>query len=383
MRAYSYLHSAEAIIQTYDGRLPLAAWLKAYFREHKKFGSRDRKEIAHACYSYYRGGRLFAGLPVTEVLLRCLLLSPGPSQEILQSLRPEWIEWLSRPLEEKLSFLGVLQLRPIFPLHAHLGEAIDEKPFLLSHLVQPNLHLRLRPGREAGVLGKIKASGLPYATCGPQCLALPNGSKVEDLIALNHEAVVQDRSSQEVLHMLEGYLDPLRPFSAWDCCTASGGKAIQLADMYPHARLTVSDIRESILVNLRKRFTEAGIRSYRSFVADVGGAPFAVPGTYDLVVCDAPCSGSGTWSRTPEQLHFFRDTQIGHYTDLQESIALHAAQQVKAGGYFLYITCSVFEAENEGMVKKLSAAMSLEKSAYCKGYRQKADTLFAALFRKL
>ena len=59
MRAYSYLNSARTILQLYDGNLPLAAWLKQYFKAEKKFGSSDRKMVSHICYCFYRLGAAF------------------------------------------------------------------------------------------------------------------------------------------------------------------------------------------------------------------------------------------------------------------------------------------------------------------------------------
>ncbi|HYK56845.1 MAG TPA: Fmu (Sun) domain-containing protein, partial [Flavisolibacter sp.] len=104
---------------------------------------------------------------------------------------------------------------------------------------------------------------------------------------------------------------------------------------------------------------------------------------FDLVICDAPCSGSGTWSRTPEQLKFFKKEKIEQYAQLQKSIALNAAKSVKLQGYFLYITCSVFKKENEEVVAfiKANTPLQLVSSKYFMGYDRRADTLFAALFR--
>jgi 16S rRNA (cytosine967-C5)-methyltransferase len=56
----SYLFSAQNIIRAYDGMIPFAAWVKNYFRENKKFGSRDRKNILQLCYGYFRLGKAFS-----------------------------------------------------------------------------------------------------------------------------------------------------------------------------------------------------------------------------------------------------------------------------------------------------------------------------------
>ncbi|HUQ97763.1 MAG TPA: hypothetical protein VM010_08860, partial [Chitinophagaceae bacterium] len=106
---------------------------------------------------------------------------------------------------------------------------------------------------------------------------------------------------------------------------------------------------------------------------------------FDLIICDAPCSGSGTWGRTPEQLHYFTSDKIETYAQMQKDILQNVSKYLKTGGLLLYSTCSVFEKENEAVVAfvKEKNNMGFLKSAYYKGYTQKADTLFAALFKAL
>ena len=68
---------------------------------------------------------------------------------------------------------------------------------------------------------------------------------------------------------------------AWDCCAASGGKSILLKDKFPRVQLTVSDIRETILRNLRQRFQRAGIKDYHAFVADLSKPSFLIIKKFD------------------------------------------------------------------------------------------------------
>ncbi|HEX2533926.1 MAG TPA: Fmu (Sun) domain protein, partial [Chitinophagaceae bacterium] len=140
-------------------------------------------------------------------------------------------------------------------------------------------------------------------------------------------------------------------------------------------------IRESILHNLKQRFREAGVTRYNTRVLDVAGGR-RPRGYFDIILCDAPCTGSGTWGRTPEQLYFFTEDRIAHYVQLQRRIAREASRALKRGGYFLYITCSVFQEENESVVAYLQEGTELKlvSQQYHSGYTQKADTLFSALF---
>lgn len=169
----------------------------------------------------------------------------------------------------------------------------------------------------------------------------------------------------------------------WDVCAASGGKSILLWDLIGPFDLTVSDSRASILSNLSTRFSEAGIQGYKKFVADLT-RPVSFEGNkkFDLMVVDAPCTGSGTWGRTPEQLVFFEQEKIGEYVQLQRQILTNSLPHLKPGGRLVYITCSVFKEENEGNVKWLEENFSLTclGSGSIEGYTKRADSLYSAFF---
>jgi 16S rRNA (cytosine967-C5)-methyltransferase len=141
-------------------------------------------------------------------------------------------------------------------------------------------------------------------------------------------------------------------------------------------------VRKSILQNLSNRFLRAGIKDYRSFIADSATTNTHVRVPYDLIICDAPCSGSGTWSRSPEQLYFFTKDKIDYYSNLQKRIVKNVSRFLAANGHLLYITCSVFEKENEDVVAWVQQHTNLKarSTTYYKGYNIKGDTLFVALF---
>ena len=385
MRSHSYINSARSIIEQYDGSMPLATWLKNFFRAEKKFGSRDRKLVTHLCYCYYRLGKAFSETAMEErILLANYLCSPSPNL-VLSELKPQWKERVHLSLEEKLEELHALpDLGNLFPFLENLSPLIDTDAFVLSLLVQPDLFLRIRPGKMEAVVKKLEEAGIAYGLHN-ETLTLPNGTKIEEVLKLDEEAVVQDAQSQQVLRSLRSVVLADGPVTLWDCCAASGGKSILAYDQFSSLKLTVSDVRASILSNLRKRFERAGIRHYTSFVADVTSPGFQLNNTFDIVLCDAPCSGSGTWSRTPEQLNFFRPEQISQYAELQKKISARVSRCVRKHGYFLYITCSVFRQENEEVVAylKQEGLLQLHSMEYLKGYEDKADTLFVALFSAL
>jgi 16S rRNA (cytosine967-C5)-methyltransferase len=104
----------------------------------------------------------------------------------------------------------------------------------------------------------------------------------------------------------------------------------------------------------------------------------------EIIITDVPCSGSGTWSRTPEQLYFFQERKIGEYSALQKRIVSNAISQLQPGGSFVYITCSVFKKENEevAMYIKENFHLQLKQMEVLKGYDKKADSMFVAVFKR-
>ncbi|HRO70109.1 MAG TPA: Fmu (Sun) domain-containing protein [Chitinophagaceae bacterium] len=386
-RFHSYINSAKEILSAYDGQEPFASFLKKYFSLHKKFGSRDRKQVSHLCYCYFRLGKAHVDMSVEEKIVLGLFLCSTAPNELLEGLKPDWNQQVTRTLTDKLVTLGIKDSINVFPWKEELSEGIDFDLFNVSFFIQPDLFLRTRPEKEQIVMRKLEAAGLDFSYPAVNCIALPNAAKIDALIELNREAVIQDLSSQKTGELLENVTGiDKKPLRVWDCCAASGGKSIMAVDLLGGIDLTVSDIRKSILHNLDKRFSDAGITKYKSLVADlsVPGFRLAQPG-FDLIIADLPCTGSGTWSRTPEQLFYFDKQDIIRYAALQKDILANLVPHLNTGGFILYITCSVFKKENEENIQELQSnfPLSLKKIGIIAGYDKKADSMFAALLQKL
>ncbi len=396
MRYHSYLNSTKNIIESYRGDIPLAAFLKKYFAANKKYGSKDRKQIAALCYNFYRLGKAIPDIPVSEKIIAAAFLCEHTHSDFLHFHKPEWNEIISKSVAEKIKILG-FDIEAVFPWSDELSAGIEVQPFCKSFFDQPDLFLRIRPGKKDLVLKKLEDGGFHFEILparmtrsdgNDDCIALPNSTKLDAILEIDKEVVVQDRNSQRVLNYLKvsGIKNPV---SVWDCCAASGGKSILAYDILNgKIELTVSDIRESILSNLKKRFSTAGIKNYKSFVADLSSAnsedvarqlPTA---NCQLLICDAPCTGSGTWSRTPEQLHFFKQKMIDVYVDKQKQIVSNVIPHLQTGGILIYITCSVFKKENEDMVTYIKEKFHLQllQMELLKGYDKKADSMFTAVF---
>ncbi len=404
MRYHSYLNSAKTIIDSYKGDVPFAAFLKKYFNAHKKYGGKDRKQIATLCYNFYRLGKAVPQLPVEEKVIVATFLCENKSSDFLQFHKPEWNEIIAKPLAEK-AIAAEFTMEDVFPWAEALSNGIDAELYRNSFFTQPDLFLRIRPGNKETVLKKLQDAGIAFNMPHDDCLALPNATKIDAILEIDKEVVVQDYNSQQVLNFIKEQetrnkkqetagkeQETSNHLPVWDCCAASGGKSILAYDILEgQIELTVSDIRESILSNLAKRFETAGIKNYKSFIADLTSADtqdavnrqLLIAGCH-LLICDAPCTGSGTWSRTPEQLYYLKRKTIDVYVAMQQQIVSNVIPHLQVGGFFIYITCSVFKNENEYMVNFIKEKFHLQllQMELLKGYDKKADSMFTAVFKK-
>ena len=365
--------------------------LKQYFAAHKKHGSTDRRTIAHVCYTYYRLGASIKEFDTDKGLQLAIFLCEAKPGNWALLFEPSWLAAWGL-LEQKLDFIKEVypgyNLASIFPFAAHLSSSVDAPAFNRSHLIQPDLFIRIRPKQEAAVMGKLNKAQITFEKITDTCYRLPSGTKLDEVLLINKEAVIQDYSSQQIGSMYAlatAFADSKKRI--WDCCAASGGKSILAVDTFGQIKLTASDMRASILRNLQTRFAAAGMAGYQSFAVDLTSAHdlsnFAK--LADFIICDAPCTGSGTWGRTPEHLAFFDEASIDNFRQLQQTIISNTLPYVAVNGYFLYSTCSVFAAENEGQVKFMETnfpEFELVHQQLFTGYEGKADTLFAALLKR-
>jgi len=390
-RYQSYLNTASNIIVAYKGEMPLAMFIKKYFSKEKKYGSKDRRQISQLCFAFFRLGKWTKKETIQQNIIHALFLTSNVSSVLLENLSPVLNEKIAFSLEEKFQVLDINHdsLLELFPV-SHLSTEIDKVNFTKSFFIQPAVFARIRPKKESAVIDKLQSISINIKKIGGS-LQFEQGIDVSAYLEINKEIVIQDLQSQHVLDYLFDYQHLLfnnheSTLKVWDCCAASGGKSILLYDKLNQLPdLTVSDIRESILFNLKMRFKEAGIAHYRSLIVDLSKKDATIPFNekFDLIVCDVPCTGSGTWSRTPEQIFFFEEKSILTYAALQLQITSNALTFLKKDGILVYITCSVFNEENEENVNRLLAHSNIEliHQNYWKGYDKRADTLFVAIFR--
>lgn len=380
-RFFSYQQTALNLIGIYQRKMPFHLHLRQYFVKNKKHGSQDRRWIAHFCYSFFRLGKALSTLKNKEKMLVGIYLCTEDQSKLEVFFPADWP--LGNPLEARLQWIrqqyANFDMKDIFPYSDVFAAGVNIAELCKSYLVQPDVFLRIRPGQRAIVVAALENGSIAFRNISENCISVANSVAVNTLLPINKSVVVQDLNSQRIAQLFptETTIETI-----WDCCAASGGKTILLRDCFPQARISVSDIRPSILANLQQRMAEAGVVVKDSFVVDLS-LSLTTSQQYDFVLCDAPCSGSGTWGRTPEELYFFEREELNAVMDLQRNIVSNITAAVKPGGYLLYVTCSLFAVEDEDVVEFILGGNQFEliEQKLFAGWNAKADTLFGALLR--
>lgn len=395
MRFEQQLRTFSAILNAFENDIPLARFLQKYFRQNKQMGSSDRRNASKLLYNYFRLGRACPDFSSEERLFIAQFLCSQENDPFLNHFKPELNQHVDLPLNDKIAWLEKqsygFRLSDVFPFHTHFSEEVVKQDFLSSLFIQPDLFIRLYPAKAEKVKSQLATAGITYQEEAENALRLPNGTKLDQIFPENNPAdgkpvdalfEVQDLSSQQTGQ----FFQPAKYDYWWDACAASGGKSLLLYQKEPEIKLLVSDMRDSVLDNLDERFARAGLKKFQKKRLDLTQNPDPDIHNYEFdgIILDIPCSGSGTWGRTPEMISQFHESTIQTFQNLQQSISSNVVKYLKPGKPLIYITCSVFKEENEQMADFIAQklGMKLESSELLKGYRQKADTMFVARFFK-
>lgn len=382
MKAIHQLSTFQNILKQYMFDQPLHRFLATYYRQNKQMGSKDRRTASRLIYNYFRLGKALSNQSPEERLAVAEFLCNTSTNDFIAHFKPAWNTFVKLPVVEKIAIVKAeyadFNLQEVFPFQDYISDEVELEVFYQSHFVQPDLFIRMQRGQESKITLWLNEAEINYTLVLPQVLAFANGTKLDEVLIDKGIYEVQDLSSQKV----GAFFKPQKWDKWWDCCAASGGKSLLLCDEEPTVKLLVSDNRETILENLKERFSAARITNYQKKVLDLtlNQDLFLHDYEFDGIILDAPCSGSGTWGRTPEMITQFESFKLKFFTELQRKISTNVVKYLKVGKPLIYITCSVFKAENEEQVQWLCKQfdLKLESQQLIKGYQDKADTLFVA-----
>jgi 16S rRNA (cytosine967-C5)-methyltransferase len=164
---------------------------------------------------------------------------------------------------------------------------------------------------------------------------------------------IQDEASRAVAHLVA--VEPGN--RVLDLCAAPGGKTIFLARATgPEGRVIAADLHEHRMRSMRERFDQAGVRNVETVTLDgMQALPFEE--TFDRILVDVPCSGTGTLARHPEIRWKLQPEDLGDLHERQLRLLQNTLPHLAPKGRLVYSTCSLEPEENELVVREALAAM--------------------------
>jgi 16S rRNA (cytosine967-C5)-methyltransferase len=236
-----------------------------------------------------------------------------------------------------------------------------ETATLVGALNQPaplDLRVNLLKSDRAAVMAALTEAGIEAELMDGSATAIRVSGKpaIERLAAFTQGWFeVQDAGSQRLVE----FAAPRRGQTVVDFCAGAGGKTLAMAAaMRSSGQIYACDVSATRLQRLRPRLLRSGASNVQPFGLDSDNDPKLrrLAGRADLVLVDAPCSGTGTLRRNPELKWRLAPESIDELSRLQMAILESAARLVKPAGSLVYATCSLLRPENEAIVEAFCAA---------------------------
>ena len=366
-RPFHFRLIVELLATLQDGRVPADRLMQSAFRERRQMGGRDRALVAETVWQVLRHRRRLAWIAGSEEpanLAACALLDTGLAEaDCLPALG--WsgdIVLLAERVASGLPPDAPFALRASLPdwlasrLLAQFGA--DEAMVLaeaLNRTAPVDLRINTLKTTRAELAAELAAAG---HICTPTSLS-PEGVRLESrrpLAALpafrEGRFEVQDEGSQLIAHLL----DPQPGEAVLDLCAGTGGKSLHIATlMQGSGTVTACDVAEQRLALLAPRLARSGLANVRMLpIRDENDARLKrLRGSFDRVLVDAPCSGSGTLRRHPDIK--WRPLDLDALVRTQSGLLDRASELLKPGGRMVYATCSLLDEENQAQLRAFRA----------------------------
>ncbi|MEL6838333.1 MAG: RsmB/NOP family class I SAM-dependent RNA methyltransferase [Pseudomonadota bacterium] len=327
--------------------------LTAWARASRFAGSKDRAAVRDHVFDVLRAKRSLGDGDGRSLMMRLLVRDDHDLDAYFhgQGHAPS-------PLtaEERMASKAPLQLSEaaahdlpdwLWPLWVEsLGDAAKEAALTLQTRADVFLRVNMRRASVAQVTSALAAEDIAVAPHEDikGCLRVTqNARRVKASTPFADGLVeLQDAASQFAVQAV-----PVEQGArVLDYCAGGGGKALAFADLHD-AAVFAHDIAPKRMADLPVRAARAKVDVTCVATADL---PRQAP--FDVVFCDAPCSGSGTWRRTPDAKWQLTPDRLATLQKMQAQVLDQAAPLVAPGGRLIYATCSVLRAENEAVIAR-------------------------------
>ncbi len=273
-------------------------------------------------------------------------------------------------VEDRLAALAVATSHPRWLIERWVGAFGYQAAEALAHAnnqAAPVVFRVVREDETEDVLQRLQDAGatLKASEIAANAWRIQGGGELAQEFSRAGKIYFQDEASQ-LMAQIVGAESGDRVL---DVCAAPGSKASQIAAQ-PQVNVVAGDIHLHRLKTVRQTVELQGLGNVKTVMLDArSGLPFP-EGTFERVLVDAPCSGTGTLRHNPEIRWRITAEDILELSNRQRQILTNAAGVVKPGGRLVYSTCSLEPEENEAVVKAFTrsfenfepATLSVEES---------------------
>ena len=262
----------------------------------------------------------------------------------------------------------------------------EAEAFAQANNMMPPTAFRVVGARanEAEVLSQFRSAG---ASLEPSRVAtgawrVSGATSLLRELSSEGQIYLQDEASQRVAEIL----DVQSGERVLDLCAAPGGKTTLIAgEAKDNALIVAADRSATRMDTIIATTNLQGLKSIKPLLLDAGQTLPFVSNSYDKVLLDAPCSGTGTLRRNPEIRWRLSEVDIGAFAENQKRFLANAAQVVKPGGRLVYSTCSVELEENEEVAAHFTTNNPQFKtisSVRTWPHREGSDGFFISVFER-
>ncbi len=221
----------------------------------------------------------------------------------------------------------------------------------------PITSIRLNPEKQITQHESWQTKEVPWCSEGRYLATRP--SFTQDPFLHGGGYYVQEASSMFIWHILSQLFKRTDPLQILDVCAAPGGKSTLLASYFQEALLVANEVIKSRAGILVENLVKWG--SPNTVVTNNDPTHFKqLPGFFDLMLVDAPCSGSGLFRKDPAALDEWSEEAVMLCSRRQQRILADVLPALKEGGILLYATCSYSVEEDEAITKWLMEEMQME-----------------------
>ena len=243
------------------------------------------------------------------------------------------------------------EIKPIFPSWLEkkilINTDIEKKSLYNSILSEPRFDIAINTLRYSrdDVKNELKKYNIKSSNTNNSTVGITVNNRIPNntLIKIKSDMFeVQDEGSQLMTLLIGAKIN----MKILDFCAGKGTKTVLLSNLLKSKGfITAFDKIKERLDVLKSRVKALNLRNI-NFDFDITSHE-----QFDLVVCDVPCSGTGTWRRRPENIIWLKNEELSKLKLIQNNILLNAAKFCKSGGKIVYITCSLLNDENEFQIK--------------------------------